>query len=257
MKHENATIRVHMGEFKNALTAVYPHRSKTGRTVDAAAMNRVRLTFAGGWLFVTACNPNTSALARVEMVSDSRDPLGRGELDADDSPIVIDLDRKGLVDAILKLFKLGQRDDDVEQFMEIGLHIGPDDMYATLQDQGGVCDGESLQIPIKAPEPNHPDVIHLIGKAIDEVALTGEGGKTLQQNGKVMVLFKEASVAYGADLAITSTGGKNSQGFLVECGPSFSGLMLSMRSPDDGKATDVYRQEMLHLLKPAGLKSVG
>lgn len=66
-----ATVKVGTTELRQALKSVHAHHRK-GKKADAQAQHRVRLTLANSVMFIAACNEQSTALAKLTYVEDSR-----------------------------------------------------------------------------------------------------------------------------------------------------------------------------------------
>lgn len=249
-----ATVEVRTVDFRNALKAVYPHRNRV-KTGDAASENRVRMVFSAGVLFLMATNNgNTCALAKIKIQEDSRGALGK--LDPDDGPMTVDL-APARVPLLLQAFKLGANDSDVDQALKFDIDLNPNDRCLDVTDIGGLFEGQSVRYPLDDPAEAFPDVLGIIGQALAAASGAAAASKELLQDGKIVALFKDASVAYSAPLAFEPIGTGDSRGFLVRCGPDFIGTVQSRHADDDSliRRRDAERLAWMGLL-PAKLRAV-
>lgn len=250
-----AEVKVSTEDLRQALQAVYPHRNKV-KTGDAQAQHRVRLVFAAGWLFIMACNSSTSGLAKVKLLQDTRDPLNAGVLSPDDGPMIVDLQPRR-VPLILQQFQPNKAESAMDQLVEFDINLDPADPFVDMTDVGGLySEGESVRYPIEQPHESFPDVIGLVGKALERV---GESttGKDLVSDAELLSLFKAAGDAYDAPVQIQATGSAESRGFVVAVGSSFVGTIESRHHDDDGmKRRDRARMDWLALIPSTKLKAV-
>ena len=237
-------LQVPTADFRAALKAVFPHRSKV-KTGDDLSERRIRLTFAAGWLYVTASNGSTTALAKVEILdgTDTRTTLGK--LDPDDGPVLVDLDTYR-VQVMQQLFKLGGNDDDTQQSVAVHLSMQPDKRFIRMTSLGGVREGDQLQFPLLAPE-EMPDVITITGRALAEMG-ADPSSKPLVVDPAMLELFSDAGEAYGAKLEIRATGDAQQSGFLVKAGPDFVGTVESHHGLDGLAKRDQWHQNWLFQL---------
>lgn len=245
-----ATVKVGTTEVRHALKSVYAHHNKT-KTDDGIANHRVRLILANGHLFVAATNGTTTGLARVPYVEDSRGDLW----DPDDAPLIVDLQPRH-VPILLQQFKAKAAETDMDQLIAITADVAAGE--CSFEDIGGLwSNGERQTFQIDEPHQLFPDIIGTTGTALAAVAGQAERGKPLVQDGKILALFKDATVQYGMPLQIRSTGSVESRGFVVQCGPSFIGLVSSMHSDEDGmKNRDKWSMDWLRILDPRKLQVV-
>jgi hypothetical protein len=254
------SVTVNTAEFRRALTAVYPHRSKV-KTGDASAEYRVRLIFAAGWLFVAASNGASTALARVKTYEDSRDPLEVGKLDKDDAPIRVDLQPRHALE-VNRMFASKAKAADIDHELRIFVSTtgsgdeGTDDPYVRFTDVGGMLsDGESYELPYVEPHESFPDVVGITGEVLANAGASTQG-KDLTINGEIAALFQKAGKAYDAPVAFRASGTPESRSFLVEVGADFRGTVSSRHSDDDslGKRNKAH-QSWLEQIAPRKLKS--
>jgi hypothetical protein len=247
----NADIQVSTAALRAALKSVYPHRSKV-KTGDDQGERRLRLTFAAGVLFVTASNAgNTTALAKVDILTDTRGALG--VLDPDDAPLLVDLEPHRS-ELILQTFKLGANASDVQQIIQIHVSADPKERYMRLTDVGGLWEGESVSYPLAAPA-DMPDVIAITGKALANMGADSIG-KPLVADPKMLDLFSDAGAAYDTMLEIRSTGTAKSSGFIVKAGPDFVGTIESHHGLDGMKKRDAWHLAWLQLIPTQKLQAV-
>lgn len=238
----HADIQVSTADLRAALQSVYPHRSKV-KTGDDLSERRLRLTFAAGVLFVAASNGSTTALAKVDIIQDTRGALG--VLDPDDGPLRVDLEPHRS-ELILQTFQLGKNASDVQQIIQIHVSDDPKERYLRLTDVGGLWEGESVSYPLSAPA-DMPDVIAITGKALANMS-ADPIGKPLVADVKMIDLFKAAGDAYDSMIEIRSTGTKDSSGFVVKAGPDFVGTIESHHGLDGMSKRDAWHMAWLNLL---------
>jgi hypothetical protein len=245
-----ATIEVGTPDLRAALAAVRPHRSKV-KTGDDLSERNVRLTFAGGTLFVTASNGTTCALAKIEIESDTRGALGK--LEPDDAPLLVDLDGDDVA-LILQTFKLGGNEDDTTQLVTFTISADPKNRYMTMLAVGGPKPGRAITLRLTEPA-DMPDVIGIVGKALANRG-ADQIGKPLTSDPKMLALFNAAGRAYDTLVEIRATGTAASSGFIVSAGPDFWGTIESHHDGDGRKKRDAWFQAMLELIPTAKLRAV-
>lgn len=255
---KEATVKVATTDYVNALKAVIPHYNKV-KTGDAADQHTVRLIFAGQWLFVGACNAQSTGIAKIRIKSDTRGASGQldgtpGPLDPDDAPIMFDITPRR-AKHMLQLFKPNAANSEVEQRIVFDLGIEEDGgRVLDATDAGGLySDGESHRWPCSDPSQALPDLLAIHGVAVANDK-SDTRARELLQDGKVMALFKAAGEAYGERLRMRTTGPEGS-GWIVTCGP-FVGTVASQPDGDGGKKA--HEQQMLewaNLLPMRKLKS--
>jgi hypothetical protein len=247
-----ATIKVGTTELRSALKAVHAHHRK-GKRDDAVAQHRVRLTLANGTLFVAACNEQSTALARITLVEDTRGNLWEPE----DGPLLVDLQPRH-IPLIAAWVSSKAVASDIDQLIAITADVKKGEVE--FEDIGGLwSEGERVIYGFDPPNEAFPDVIGISGRALAEVSGASERAKPFVQNGDVIKLFSVASKQYGADLRIRATGTASDaqSGFVVQCGPSFIGTVASRHGDDDGlKTRDKIDMSWLQLLNP-GVRAVG
>jgi len=240
----NADLQVPTADLRAALKAVFPHRSKV-KTGDDLSERRIRLTFAAGWLYVTASNGSTTAMAKVEILDDTDSRTTLGELDPDDGPILVDLDTYR-VQQVLQLFKLGGNEDDTQQSVVVHLSAKPQKRFIRMTSLGGVREGDELKFPLLEPE-EMPDVITLTGRALAEMG-SDPSSKPLVVDQEMLKLFAAAGNAYAAKLEIRPTGDAEQSGFIVKAGPDFVGTVESHHGLDGLAKRDQWHQNWLFQL---------
>lgn len=244
-----ATVKVGTADLRHALKAAHAHHNKHKKD-DNVAEHRVRLTFANGTLFVGASNGTSTGLAKVTYVEDTRGTLW----EPDDGPMIVDLQPRH-VPLVLQQFKSKAAASDVDQLIAIDVNL--DDEVIDFTDIGGLwSDGESVRFGLQEPHELFPDIIDITGQALAAVAGESERAKALVQDGRILALFKDAAIQYGAPLQIRATGSAEQRGFVVQCGPSFIGTVSSRHNDDDGlKNRDKWTQEWIRVLRPRSLAS--
>jgi hypothetical protein len=249
-----ATIEVKLLPFRQALAAVYPHRSKV-KTGDDEAMYRVRLVFSAEWLFVMATNGSTAGLAKVRIITDTRKPV-LGKLDPDDGPMIVDLQPRR-VPLLQQQFKPNKAESAANQLLNIDISIDPEDPVIDFTDVGGLFSaGESQRYPLEQPAEQFPDVIDLVGKAL---ARAGESDKSkdLVSDPALLALFATAGKAYDSQVRIRSVGTPDARGFLVTVGSDFLGTIESKHNDDGGtKARDSAVLDWMNIIGLKKLKAV-
>lgn len=250
---KKATVQVVTADLRHALASVFPHHNRQRRD-DAIALHRVRLTFANGTLFVGATNGKTTALARVGYLPDTD---SRGSLwEPDDGPMIVELQPRHSK-LITGQFSARASASDVDQVIAIDIDAtaaGQGEGIIDFTDIGGLfSDGESLRLKFGEPHDAFPDLIDITGRAF--AGVKGESGRPrpLVQDGRIMGLFRDASVQYGSDLRIRAIGDTEGAGFLVQAGAYFAGTVES-RPDDDGlKSRAKTDMEWLRILNPGKL----
>jgi hypothetical protein len=241
-----ADLQVSTASLRAALQSVYPHRSKV-KTGDDLSERRLRLTFAEGTLFVTASNKGaqsgTTALAKVPIIEDSRTTLGK--LDADDGPILVDLEAYRS-ELILQTFKLGGNDSDAQQAIKIHISDDPKDRFIRLTDVGGLWEGDTTEFLLPAPA-QMPDVLTVTSRALAEMG-ADPSAKPLVCDPKMLALFSAAGEAYGAMVEIRAVGTQDSGGFIVKVGPDFVGTIESHHAIDGMGKREAWHMAWLKLL---------
>jgi len=239
---------------RQALTAVPPHASKT-KTGDEEAINRVRLIFAAGWLFVAATNGSTSALARVRITEDTRGALG--VLDPDDAPILVDLQLRR-IKLLLQQFKPNKSEEADHQLIHVDLNFtDPEEPVIDFTDVGGLWSaGESQRWPLEPAHEGFPDILSIAGTALERAG-ESRGAKDLIADPKLLAMFAASGKAYAAPVQIRATGTDESRGFLVACGPDFIGTIESRHDDDGGiKRRDSAHLDWLNTIGRPKLKAV-
>lgn len=235
MTTTKASLKVGTTEFRQALKSVHAHHRK-GKKADAQAQHRVRLTLANSWLFVSACNEQSTALAKLKTIDDTRGNLWEPE----DGPLLVDLQPRH-IPLICAWVSSKAVASDIDQLIQISVDMRPDQETGEIEfeDIGGLwSSGERVTYPFADPHEAFPDVIELSNRALNEVSGASERAKPFVQNGDVIRLFAEASAQYGTDLRIRATGpADGASGFLVQCGSGFIGTVESRHQGDDGLKT--------------------
>jgi hypothetical protein len=226
----SATVKVGTSDFRAGLRSVHAHHQK-GMKEDARAQHRIRLIFANGTLFTAASNNETTALAKQKYVEDSRGSLWVPT----DSPLIVDLQPRH-VPLIAAWLSKKATASDVDQLVAMTVDVRAGEIE--FEDIGGLwSNGERQIYTFDDPNEAFPDVVAITGKALNEVAGAGERQSDLVQDGAVIKRFETASKQYGAQLRIRKTGGPETRGFVVQCGPGFIGTMTSRHGEDDGLKT--------------------
>lgn len=236
-----ADIQVPTADLRAALEAVAPHRSKV-KTGDDMTERLIRLTFAEGWLFVTASNGSTTAMAKIRIDEEDDSRLTLGKLDRDDGPMIVDLEAYRVAQ-MLQLFKLGGNEDDTVQ--KVGVHVSadPKDRFVRFVALAGVREGDTLEFQLEAPA-EMPDVIAITARAkANQDADTA--AKPLVADVDMLKLFVAAGHAYGQKPEIKSTGTKDSGGFIVNVGPAFVGTIESHHGLDGMDKRNQWHQQWL------------
>jgi hypothetical protein len=217
-------------------------------------MHRIRLTYSAGWLLVSATNGQSAALARVQIIEDSRDPLNAGRLDPDDAPMIVDLQPRR-VPLILQQHPLQPRASDVDQLLAFDIDLDPGDPFVDITDVGGLfTEGESHRYPLDKPADLFPDVIGDVAKALANIGQS-TGRVPLKADGELIALFDHARKAYEAPLRWDKTGTVESRGFVVRCGDSFVGTIESRHGDDDGVRDAATLRSWLELIPVRRLQS--
>lgn len=225
-----ATVKVGTTELRQALKSVHAHHRK-GKKADAQAQHRVRLTLANGTLFIAACNEQSTALAKMQYVEDSRGTMW----EPTDAPLIVDLQPRH-IPLIAAWVSSKAVASDVDQLIAITVDVRAGEIE--FEDIGGLwSEGERVTYTFDPPHESFPDVIDLTGKALNEIAGAGERHKDLVQHGDVIKLFATASTQYDAPLRIRATGSAEQRGFVVQCGHGFIGTVTSRHGDDDGLKT--------------------
>lgn len=224
------TVKVGTTELRQALKSVHAHHRK-GKKADAQAQHRIRLTFANGTLFIAACNEQSAALAKLTYVEDSRGNLW----EPTDAPLVVDLQPRH-IPLIAAWVSSKAVASDVDQLIAITPDIRQGEVE--FEDIGGLwSEGERVVYTFDPPHESFPDIIDLMGKALNQIAGAGERHKDLVQHGDIIKLFATASTQYDAPLRIRATGSAEQRGFVVQCGHGFIGTVTSRHGDDDGLKT--------------------
>lgn len=244
-----AEITVPTDEIRDALRAVLPHANKL-ITDDHEAEHRVRFVFGTDHVFAVASNGQTTALAKVATVEDSR----KERFAVDDGPLVVDLTPRR-VRLMLQQFKSKPSDPEVGQLMEFAVDAEKESI--SVADIGGLWSaGEVQRYPLEEPAEAFPDVMAIVSRALAGVG-TSPIGKALVSDGKVLALFQSASRVYGQPLQVEGTGTPQSRGFVVSCGPDFLGTVRSGHADDDSlKKRERDRRSWLELLPAQKLQAV-
>jgi hypothetical protein len=245
-----ATVKVGTTELRQALKSVHAHHKKTRKGADQS-MHRVRLILANGTMFVGACNDESTALAKLAYVEDSRGTMWA----ITDAPLVVDLQPRHipLITAWVSKQAAGP---DSDPLVSITADVQAGEIE--LEDVGGLfSSGERQVYQFDPPNDAMPDLIDITGKALDQISGAGERHKDLIQHGDIVARFAMASKQYGQQLRIRATGSADSGGFVVQCGPSFFGTVASKPGGDDGlKSRERIDQDWRRVLG-AKLSAVG
>lgn len=246
-----ATVKVNLTDFVAALKAVLPHHNRV-KTGDALAQHAVRFIFAGKWLFIGACNAQTTGISRVQIREDTRGASGKldgtpGDLDKDDQPVVFDLQPRR-VKHMLQLFKPNAASDEATQQVVFDIEIDADgSRVLDATDRGGLySDGESHRWPCEEPSRSFPDLLAVHGVAVANDQ-SDTRARPLEQDGKTLALFKAAGEVYGK-LKMRTTGPEGS-GWIITTGP-FVGTVASIPGGDGGKRDDELQMTLWRELLP-------
>lgn len=224
------TVKVGTTELRQALKSVHAHHRKTKKGADEA-QHRVRLILANGTMFVAACNEESTALAKLTYIEDSRGNLWEPA----DAPLVVDLQPRHVPLLTAWVSKKAVA-SDIDQVIAITADAVQGEVE--FEDIGGLMSfGERVTYQFGNPNDAFPDVVAISDKALNEVAGSGERHKDLVQHGEIIARFAMASKQYGSQLRIRATGSAESRGFVVQCGPSFIGTVTSRHGDDDGLKT--------------------
>jgi hypothetical protein len=255
MTTTKASLKVGTTEFRQALKSVHAHHRKA-KKADAVAQHRVRLTLANGWLFVSACNEQSTALAKLKTIDDTRGNLWEPE----DGPLLVDLQPRH-IPLICAWVSSKAVASDIDQLIQLNVDMRPEKETGEIEfeDIGGLfSSGERVTYQFADPHEAFPDVISICDRALAEVSGQSERAKPFVQNGDVLKLFAMASTQYDTDLRIRATGSPDvASGFVVQCGSGFIGTVESRHHGDDGlKTRDKIDHEWRRVLGGGKLSSV-
>lgn len=210
-------ITVGTTDLRNALASVLPH---TPQPKDWAEMARVRVSIDRENATLAATDRYTAGLAIVSV-------WDRGDGAADDG--AFDLWRDD-VRKILEVFKAGKeaKDADKPEYMtkiQVGVD-GRDQAVVRFTDVSGLIEGEKLELPIRTPADDFPDMsaafarfIRAAGTVVDDFKLGGEA----------IGRFRHATTAYRRPLVVTAFGRGT---LLIRCSESFLGVVAAARLTD-------------------------
>lgn len=164
-------LRVGIGDLARAITAVYPHAEKSKPGDEQPMTVRVRLIAGRDHLQVAATDGRTSALAWVEVLSDSR----AKRFAADDGPFVVDLRPRHAREIAAAIVPNRVDGDDVGD-AALELTVGT----VTVTDASGKYPGTSHTVPVMEQEATmtlegtdhlgYPDVVRTLATAMREAA---------------------------------------------------------------------------------------
>ncbi len=212
-------VEFSMRMFRAALSSVVPHAEPTKTGDEVSPLARVRLVLGRDELLVMATCTSTTALAAVDIESDSRSE----RFAADDGAFSLDLSTD-IVRKILQGFKVGRVTADAEDPLA-GLIVSTKG-FVELEDRDGLIPGMRSRYPHLALSDSFPDVPALLARALGEASASPQA-KPLIVEAKPLRLFAHASVAYGRPLTGEPVGAAGSRGWLIWCGPGFIGTLSS------------------------------
>lgn len=227
------TYRVPTPEFRRALDSVRRHADKTKTGGDGSqALNRVRLYFdpAAGFVRVMASCIATSAIAVVPLLR-----ADGGQMDLLDAGMSSSSGKTGPAVADIlpahaarMLGAFPAKGDDGMAMLQLDVEDGS----LQVTDIGGLMDGDSYTVTAPPDGESFPDVWGIIKRALEEAQST-PSPKPLTAAGPAIARFHPASKLYETPLTIVPSGSADSRAFVVECGPSFIGVVSSGHADDD------------------------
>jgi hypothetical protein len=242
------TLQVPLRQLRAAIAAVVPHAEPTKTGDEISSLSRVRFIAAKDELLLAATCTHTTALAAVRIEEDSR----AERFAADDSVFSVDMP-PGVLRRFNGMFQASRATaDGIDEMAE--LTFGTDGELV-LTDVSGLFPGLSITVPTLDLAHDFPDIVGIMSKAFSGA---NYDAKPLVAKGRMFALFNAAATAYGAPLQFEPTGSGESRGYIVLCGPSFSGAISSGHNDDDSlNKRDTDRRKHLARLGLAGdLKSV-
>jgi hypothetical protein len=227
------TYRVSTPEFRKALDAVRRHADKTKTGGDGTqALRRVRLYFdpAAGYVRVMATCIATSAVAVAPLLRSDGGQMdlldaGMSSDDGKTGPAVADILPQHAA-RILGAFP-AKGDDGMAM-----LQLDVEDGALTATDVGGLMDGDAYVMTAPPDAEGFPDVWGIVHRALLDAQKT-PSPKPLTAPGQAQARFLPASKLYETPLTTVPSGSADSRAFVVECGPSFLGLISSGHDDDD------------------------
>jgi hypothetical protein len=222
-----ATVKLGTDELRAALVAVLPHAKRTKKDEDVI-MHRVRCVFGNGKALVMATQGQTTGLARLDYIDDTRGDLW----DPEDGPMVVDLWPENV--RLLKQWMAAKAvgdDEDKVTAITVNRKIGE----VEFEMIGTTNAGERHAFNLHHPADLFPDVADITKQALMGAAGESLPARTLVQDGKLIGLFNAAATQYKQPLRWRATGTRDTaKGFVVECGPSFVGTISSDPGGDEG-----------------------
>ncbi len=214
------TLEVGIVDLRAAISSVVAHAEPPKLGDETLALSRVRLIAGKDELLIVATNSRTTALAAVQIETDSR----AERFAADDGSFVVDMHPAKIRDIHRQLKPA--KDDEQAGWAELVFT----DSGLTARDISGLWPGTSLTVTQLAMLADYPDIPGLLGTALAEAS---GNAKPLVSLGKDLAAFAPASKAYDAPLQIEPTGTAKSRGFIVLCGGQFFGTVSSRHHDDD------------------------
>jgi hypothetical protein len=224
---QKATVKVSTDLLRAALASVLPHAKRTKKDEDII-LHRVRLTFANGKVFIMATQGKTTALVRLAYIDDTRGDLWEPE----DGPMILDLPPID-VRFLKQWMATAAVGDDEDKITTITLdrHQGE----AEFELIGTTNEGQRHVFVWGDHHDLFPDVVTITNQALMQAAGEALPARPLVQDSKLINLFNQAGSQYGAPLRWRATGTRDTAGgFVVECGPSFTGTISTDPGGDEG-----------------------
>jgi hypothetical protein len=221
------TVKIGTDELRAALGSVLVHAKRTKKDEDVI-LHRVRLILGNGKAVVVATQGQTTGLSRLAYVDDSRGEIWEPE----DGPIIVDLWPENV--RLLRQWTAAKAvGDDADKVTAITINRNIGEVEFELI--GSTNAGERHAFILNAPHDLFPNVPHLTSQALMQAAGESLPSRSLVQDGKLIGLFNAASVQYKAPLRWRATGTRDTAGgWVVECGPSFTGTISSDPGGDEG-----------------------
>ncbi|MBF6135854.1 hypothetical protein IU501_22955 [Nocardia otitidiscaviarum] len=180
---------------------------------ELAEFYRIRLTYDGTHVSVTASDRFTVALAIVSVWESSADAGLVVELLPDD------------VAKMLSIFKVTGK--ELGETPEYTVRFDVGDEHVTVTDCSGMIDGRALRVPRLATDEALDIVPGIVHRAhFAQQALLVD----MTVSGDSLARFKVAGKAYGEPVAIEARGKRT---LLIRCGESFLGVMTPRRVSED------------------------
>ena len=216
------TLEVPLIDFRRAIASVRPHAEKTKAGDELTAFQRVRFIAAQSELYVCATNGTTSALAAVEIMTDSR----ATRFDKDDGEFALDMS-PALVSDLRAGLRINRTEMDEDQ--QVARVTFTDDTISAV-DVSGLWPGSKTARPTLAYSADYPDLHGALSRAL---GAAGQAIKPMDGAAEVLAPFLSAAREYDKPLRFESTGPTMSRGFIVWCGRRFIGSVSSQHHDDD------------------------